>query len=96
MPSEQSQEADWDTVSHVTASKYRQAVVESLVGGPATPSGIAEKTGFGIAHISRSLQDLREENVTELLVSEDRRKGRYYGLTERGEQVADRVAEVTA
>ncbi|MFW6434808.1 MAG: winged helix-turn-helix domain-containing protein [Halovenus sp.] len=94
MPSEQ--QVDWDAVSHVTASQYRQAAVQALVDGPATPTGITEDTGHDIAHISRSLQNLREEDIVELLVSEDRRKGRYYGLTEHGERVADRVAEVTA
>nr|WP_092702544.1 winged helix-turn-helix domain-containing protein [Halovenus aranensis] len=54
---------------------------------PATPSDIAEAADVGIAHVSRALQGLRERGLVKLLVSDDTRKGRYYGITTRGRRV---------
>lgn len=78
---------DWDEISFVISSQYRVAVIERLMEGPATPSQISKDTGLAIAHVSRALQKLRERNLVELLVSEDRRKGRVYGITEKGEDI---------
>ena len=38
-----------------------------------------------MAHISRAIGELRDESLVELLVSEDRRKGRVYGMTEQAQ-----------
>jgi len=82
---------DWDDVSYVISSQYRVAGIERLSKGPTTPSRIAADSDKGIAHISRALQALRERELVELLVSEDRRKGRVYGITEQGEQVWEEI-----
>ena len=82
---------DWDDVSFVISSQYRVMVLQRLSTGPATPSQIASDADVGIAHISRALQRLRERSLVELLVSEDRKKGRVYGLTERGSAVWDTI-----
>ncbi|AQL42082.1 transcriptional regulator [Halorientalis sp. IM1011] len=83
--------SNWDTVSLVVSSQYRIAVLRHLAEGPATPSRIASDADLGIAHISRALQTLNQEGCVELLVSEDRRKGRVYGVTETGEEVWDTI-----
>src|SRR6056297_2969254 len=83
--------SDWDDVSFVISSQYRIAVLRRLADGPATPSRIANDADLGIAHISRALQGLRDRDLVELLVSEDRRKGRVYGVTEKGSQVWDKI-----
>jgi len=82
---------DWDEVSFVISSQYRVAVVRRLATGPATPSQIASDVDIGIAHVSRALQRLRERSLVDLLVSEDRKKGRVYGLTERGSAVWETI-----
>lgn len=78
---------DWDEVGYVISSTYRVAVLQRLAEGPATPSRIAETTDFSLAHVSRALQDLRSRSLVELLVSEDRKKGRVYGITDHGQDV---------
>lgn len=83
-----SADADWDTLGYITSSHYRETVLTQLATGPQTPSDIAAATDHKITHISRSLGELRDRGIVELLVSESRRKGRIYGLTEDGEQVA--------
>ena len=78
---------DWDEVGYVISSSYRVKVLQRLADSPATPTQIAEDTDCSPPHISRALQNLRERELVDLLVSEDRRKGRVYGVTEKGENV---------
>jgi DNA-binding MarR family transcriptional regulator len=78
---------EWDDVSYVISSRYRIATLRRLSDGPATPSRIADETDLSVAHVSRALQELRDHTLVELLVSEDRKKGRVYGITDRGNQV---------
>jgi len=83
--------AEWDTISSVISSKYRIAVLNRLYEGPATPSLIATDTDHTIAHVSRALQELQEDGLVSLLVSEERRKGRVYGITEEGQQIFETI-----
>lgn len=87
---------DYDTVSYVISSKYRERVAARLAVNPATPSTISDETGDGIAHISRAISGMREEGLVELLVSEDRRKGRLYGLTDKGREVYQQAENMGA
>ena len=82
---------DWDDISFVISSRYRIVALRRLAVGPATPSQIASDADVGIAHVSRALQGLREHSLVDLLVSDDRKKGRVYGLTERGREVWDTI-----
>ena len=82
---------EWDEISFVIRSQYRVAVLERLMSGPATPSTIASEADISISHVSRALSKLREKELVELLVSEDQKKGRVYGITEKGEQVWQRI-----
>lgn len=88
-------ESAWDEIGFIDSSKYRRTVVKRLQDGPATPSTIAEELDGpgGIAHVSRSLQELREREIVALLVSEETKKGRIYGLTDDGEELAEKYAE---
>ena len=81
----------WDDIGFVISSRYRVIVLGRLVEGPATPSRIAEDSEFAIAHVSRTLGKLRERALVELLVPEDRKKGRVYGITERGRNVWEQI-----
>lgn len=82
---------EWDQIGFIISSKYRTAVLEELMQGPSTPSSIASRTGLPITHISRALRTLRERSLVELLVSKDKKKGRIYGVTERGKQLWERI-----
>lgn len=84
---------DYDILGFILSSTYRIKVVAALRDGPMIPSEIAEETGKNIEHISRAIQELREENVVELLVDEDRQKGRFYGLTDEGREAVDGLGD---
>jgi DNA-binding transcriptional ArsR family regulator len=77
----------WDDISYVISSRYRIKTLERLAEGPATPSLIADDKQLDIAHVSRALQELRDQELVSLLVSEERKKGRVYGITEQGSSV---------
>lgn len=82
----------WDEASYVISSRYRTLVLERLIEGPATPSRIAADSNSSITHISRALQQLRERSHVELLVSEERKKGRVYGITDEGRSVWEMIS----
>lgn len=87
----------WTEVSYVERSQYRHATLRYLAEhGPATPSRIAAATDSPIANISHALTGLRDHGHVTLLVPDDVRKGRIYGVTDRGERLLPHVEEVTA
>lgn len=84
----------WDEAGYVISSKYRIEVMKRLAEGPKTPSAMARpNSDIPIAHVSRALTNLRERDLVELLVEEERKKGRLYGLTDEGEKVWDVVKD---
>lgn len=87
-------DVDMDTVSWLVSSGYRLKTCRVLADSMATPTGISEQTDMATTHVSRSLSQLRERDVVELMVNEDRRKGRIYALTDRGEELFERALEV--
>jgi DNA-binding transcriptional ArsR family regulator len=84
---------EWDQVSYVISSRYRVETLERLAEGPATPSLISDDNGVRITHVSRALQELRDAGLVDLLVSEDRKKGRVYGITEPGLSIWQTIEE---
>lgn len=81
-------EPDFDLLSFVKRSDYRRETVECLASQPMMPSEISSETGTDIAHVSRALTEMREKDITNLLVSEDTKRGRIYNLTAEGEKIA--------
>lgn len=80
-------ETDWDEVSYVISSRYRVETMKRLAVGPTTPSQIASDASVSLSHVSRALKELSSQSLVTLKVSEDRTKGRVYGLTEAGETI---------
>jgi len=84
---------DYDKLAYVENSNYRIAVVSTLFDEPQTPSKIARQTNKEMSHISRALTELADKDIAKLLVSEETKRGRLYGLTETGKEVAVKVSE---
>lgn len=88
---------EWAEIGHVSASKYRRKIIKQLAAdGPQTPSQLSDEIGEGMPHVSRALSELRERELVELLVPEETQKGRYYGVTDLGRSIGERVDEVNA
>ncbi|MWV65401.1 MarR family transcriptional regulator [Halorubrum sp. JWXQ-INN 858] len=77
----------WDRIGYVISSGSRTTVLARLADRPATPSQIADEAGVAIGTVSTALSGLSDHGLVELLVPEDRRKGRVYGITSFGETV---------
>lgn len=79
--------ASGETMAFVMASSVRQEILSALDDGAKIPTELAAATPepMEIAHCSRALSELRDEGLVELLVPEDTKKGRLYGLTDEGE-----------
>jgi DNA-binding MarR family transcriptional regulator len=78
--------------SYILSSTYRLRVLEHLAGtDQATPTEIADGVDASRSHISRALSELQERDVVELRVSEAQTVGRYYGLTELGNEAWPRI-----
>ena len=85
---------NYDALSFVTRSKYRTKVLRQLHKRPQTPKEVTQALGYDdMSHFTRAIQQLREENLVELLVDEDVQKGRYYGLTDAGEEIVGELEE---
>lgn len=90
------EDTDYDDVSYVISSQYRSSVVKALENGPATPSKLAKDVECRVTHVSRALNELKEKDIVELLVSEDVKKGRIYHLTDSGREASRAVEEMGA
>lgn len=90
-PREVPMSSDWGIVGYVVSSKYRVLVLQRLDESAAPPSTIAGDTDCTVSHISRALQELRERGLVDLLVPEERKKGRIYGITEEGRTVWETI-----
>lgn len=81
----------WETVGWVISSQYRYEVLEYLSSfSPSTPSDISEEKEVRIEYVSRSLSELKDENLIEIL-NPDAHKGRLYSITDRGEEVLQKI-----
>lgn len=80
-----------DDVRFVHATTYRRVLLERLVTGPATPTQLATETDYTLSYVSLGLGELREQGLIELLVPDDRKRGRVYGSTERGVAVWETI-----
>lgn len=86
--------SNMDGAAYVASSEHRAVVLSRLLDSPGTPSSIADDVGIRIEHVSRSLKELRERDMAELLVDEDTHKGRIHGPTEDGRDAYELAAEI--
>jgi len=84
-----------DDLAFIRASRFRRAVIVTLHGATDghTPTAIAEQRDLLADNVRPTVKALRERDLIELLVPEERKHGRRYGLTDRGAAIAPHVAE---
>jgi len=81
---------DWRKYGYVLSSTYRQKIVHCLKEGPKTPKQISLKSRLHLSHVSSNLKDLANRDIVKCLTP-DLRKGKIYGLTKDGEEIADKI-----
>jgi len=84
---------DYQKFGYAVLSDNRKAIVKTLGKGPHLPKEIAEKNNIHNSTVSRTLKDLSDEGIAKLLVDEESKKARLYGLTDKGKDVANMMQE---
>lgn len=85
---------DWNLVSFVVSSNLRFKVLIELNKGKKIPTELAKITKKSISHVSTSLRELEEKNLVQCLTPE-RRKGKYYEITDSGRQILNFISKET-
>ncbi|MCX2819907.1 MAG: DNA-binding MarR family transcriptional regulator [Methanobacteriota archaeon] len=82
-----------EDASFVVRSRHRVRVLNVLSERNAIPAGIKNETGQEYSRITEALSSLEERGLVRLLVDEDTKRGRLYGVTDRGEDVYEYLRE---
>ena len=82
--------SEWETISYIISSKYRKKILKILAEGPATPSGIAKKTGLRISHVSMTLKQLLNKQLI-VCLTPTAKKGRLYKLSDEGGKIVEKI-----
>ncbi len=82
-----------EDASYVIRSPHRTDVLGRLAQGNAIPAQIREDTGQEYSRITDAVNSLRDRGLVELLVPDDTKRGRMYGITDRGEEVWEYLLE---
>lgn len=77
-------------INYVNISKYRTKVMKSLDGEVLIPSQIAKNSGIRTNHISKVLAELKAHELVEC-INPEVRKGRLYRLTDKGEEIVNKI-----
>lgn len=72
--------------AYIESSSYRVKVIQSIGVDAKTPTQIGKESQIKVNHISNVLRDLKNNNLVEC-INEERRKGRLYCLTEKGQEI---------
>ncbi len=79
------EETNWEDISFIVSSSYRERILKSL-DKPKTPSSLSRELKINKAHISRALSELENKKMIECLTPKAK-KGRIYSITEYGKKV---------
>lgn len=85
---------DWKKYGYVISSLYRQKIVLSLKKYPKTPKQLSSELELHMSHVSSTIKELSENGIVENLAP-DLRKGKVYGLTHDGEEIANSIESQT-
>lgn len=80
---------DYDLVAFVIRSQPRKLILGKLYEGVSTPSVMSASLKVNRAHVSRALKELQEKGLVICLTNS--RKGRVYGITERGTAIIEEI-----
>lgn len=79
---------DVEEYSWVKASAYRESILLALEEKPKTPKELSEITDYYLSHVSNVLSDLEDHELAEC-ITPDRRKGRLWAVTPKGEEIIE-------
>jgi len=84
---------DWEDVSYVISSTQRAKLFQ-LLETPRTPSQLAKLSKISLSNIWIKLKGLEEKKLIKCLTPKVR-KGKIYGLTEKGKRIIQKSRAMT-
>lgn len=89
------EDEDWEILSKIKRSNYRLEILKYLheLGEPRTPTEISSKTDISRSHVSRTLGELKDSELVEVL-NPDAHYDRRYRITERGTKIIGKIQEI--
>lgn len=79
-----------ELINYVTKSSYRVRVLKAIGGDVKMPFQIAEDSNVLNNHVSKTLRQLREHGLVEL-INPEMTRGRLYRLTNDGKQILNEI-----
>jgi len=76
----------FELIGLIKASNYRFEILKQLSVNSMTPTDLSHKTQINKGHISRTLKELGEKNLT-FCANNNAKKGRMYCVTEKGREI---------
>ncbi|MGD6810516.1 MAG: ArsR family transcriptional regulator [Candidatus Bathyarchaeia archaeon] len=83
---------DWNKYGYIFSSDYRKKVVYALLAGPKTPKQISLEAKLYLSHVSKTLNELQENEIA-VCLTPGLKRGRMYQLTKEGEEIANYLKE---
>jgi predicted transcriptional regulator len=81
---------DFEELGWVKASEYRKKILNGLKEKPQTPKDLSDRSNYYLSHVSKTLKELEKHELAEC-VTPDRKKGRIYKITKKGEKIQRQI-----
>ena len=88
-----SEDALWEACGFILASPHRRRILHMLVKAPSQPTELALALGIPPSNVSSLLRPLVRRGIAKCM-NPAARKGRIYGATGLGDQVAEKLAQL--
>jgi predicted transcriptional regulator len=72
----------------IKVSPFRLKVLKTLENESKTPTQISKDVGTRVFYVSRILRELKDRDIVKC-INEDKRKFRFYQLTDRGQELLE-------
>ena len=93
MVNSNSQKDKWEIIGYVKISESRYKTLKTINTQYLMPKEIAEQSGLEPSQISKSLTDLKKQNLV-FCKNENLRKGRIYKTTELGLEILNMIEKM--
>lgn len=81
---------DWDDIGFIKASYIREKILIHLGKKPSTPKDLTDELSIHFPQISCNLKQMCERGLIQCL-TENRKKGKVYSITEKGIEVLEKL-----
>jgi len=85
---------EWSDISYVMSGRLRFKILILLKNSKKTPSDLKNEIGTHFSNISKTLKELEKYELIKCLTP-DRKKMKFYSLTEKGNKIINEINKIT-